>query len=100
MSSNTDAGIEGLIERIRSPDETVSGAAWQSAGPYGAAAVEPLAALMAEENFEVARRAKRALYRVVWHVGHPMATKERGAVERQLIVVLRSSPSRVRREVV
>ena len=100
MYSNADAEIQGLIERIRSPDETVSGAAWQSAGPYGAAAVEPLAALMADEDFELARKAKRALYRVVRHVGHPAAARERKAVERQLILLLGSSPSRVRREVV
>ncbi len=89
-----------MIERIRSSDETVSGAAWQNAGPYGAAAVEPLAALMADEDFELARKAKRALYRVVRYVGAPAATKERKAVERQLILVLSSSPSQVRREVV
>ena len=89
-----------MIKRIRSSDEAVSGAAWQSAGPYGAAAVEPLAALMAEEDFELARKAKRALYLVVRHVGPPAAAQERKAVERQLILVLGSGPSRVRREVV
>lgn len=100
MSFNSDPGIQGLIERIRSPDEAISGAAWQNAGPYGAAAVEPLAALMADEDFELARKAKRALYRVVRYVGAPAATQERKAVERQLILVLGSSPSQVRREVV
>lgn len=100
MSFNSDPGIQGLIERIRSSDEVISGAAWQSAGPYGAAAVEPLAALMADEDFELARKAKRALYRVVRRVGAPAAARERKAVERQLILLLRSSPSRVRREVV
>ena len=100
MSFDSDPGIQGLIERIRSSDETVSGAAWQNAGPYGAAAVEPLAALMADENFELARKAKRALYRVVRYVGPPAAARERKAVERQLILLLSSTPSEVRREVV
>jgi len=100
MSSKTDEGIEGLIERIRSSDETVSGAAWQSAGPYGAAAVKPLAALMAEGDFELARKAKRALYLVVRRVGHPAAVRERKAVERELILLLRPGPAPVRREVV
>jgi len=100
MYSNSDSEIQDLIERIKSPDETISGAAWQSAGPYGAAAVEPLAALMTDEDFELARKAKRALYRVVRHVGHPAAARERKGVERQLILLLDSSPSRVRREVV
>jgi HEAT repeat protein len=100
MSSKTDAGIQGLIQRIRSRDEAVSGAAWQSAGPYAAAAVQPLAVLMADGDFELARKAKRALYLVVRHVGHPAATKERKAVERQLIRLLRASPAPVRREVI
>jgi HEAT repeat protein len=100
MSSSTDPGIGALVDRIKSPDETVSGAAWQSAGPYGAVAVEPLAALMADEDFELARKAKRALYLVVRHVGPPAAARERKAVERQLILVLGSSSPRIRREVV
>ena len=96
----SDADIEDLIERIQSPDEVISGAAWQSAGPYGAAAVKPLAALMAEKDFELARKGKRALYLVVRHVGHPAAGGERRAVEGELILVLGSSPAPVRREVV
>ena len=99
MSSSVDPGVGALVDRIKSPDETVSGAAWQSAGPYGAAAVQPLAALMADEDFELARKARRALYLVVRHVGPPTAAKERKAVERELILVLESSPPRVRREV-
>ena len=100
MSSKADTGIQGLVERIRSPDEAVSGAAWQSAGPYGAAAVKPLAALMTDADYELARKAKRALYRVVRHAGHPAATRQRKAVERQLILLLSSGPAPVRREVV
>ena len=99
MSSNESWEIDGLIARIRSQDEAVSGAAWQSAGRYGAAAVQPLAALMADGDFEVARKGKRALYLVVRHVGHPAAAKERKAVENELIVVLGSAPTPVRREV-
>jgi HEAT repeat protein len=100
MSFSENAGIQGLVDRIKSLDETISGAAWQSAGPYGAAVVKPLATLMADGDFELARKAKRALYRVVRHVGHPAAARERRAVERELILLLGSSSSRVRREVV
>jgi len=96
----SDADIQDLIERIKSPDETISGAAWQSAGPYGAAAVKPLAALMADGDFELARKGKRALFVIVRYVGHPAAAGQRRAVERELIVVLRSGPSRVSRHVV
>jgi HEAT repeat protein len=100
MSSNVSWEVDGLIARIRSADEAVSGAAWQSAGRYGAAAVRPLAKLMADGDFEVARKAKRALYLVVRHVGHPAAAGERAAVKGELIVVLGSGPAPVRREVV
>jgi HEAT repeat protein len=54
---------------------------------------------MADGDFELARKAKRALYRVVRHEGDPAAARERRAVERELIRVLVSSPSQVRREV-
>jgi len=100
MSSKAHTTIQGLIERIRSQDEAVSGAAWQSVGPYGAAAVKPLAALMADGDFELARKGKRALYLVVRRAGYPKATRERKAVERELIAVLSSGPGPVRREVV
>jgi len=97
---SSDPPIQDLIERIKSPDDAVSGAAWQSAGPYGATAVQPLAALMADADFELARKGKRALYLIVRHVGHPSAASQRRAVERELIVVLRSSPPAVSRHVV
>ena len=96
----SDADIQGLIERIKNPDDAISGAAWQSAGPYGAAVVKPLAALMADGDFELARKGKRALYMVVRHASRPGAGEECHGVERELIVVLGSGPSRVRREAV
>ena len=40
----SDADIQSLIDRIKSPDDAISGAAWQSAASYGAAVVKPLAA--------------------------------------------------------
>jgi HEAT repeat protein len=97
---SSDADIQSLIERIKSPDDAISGTAWQSAGPYGAAVVKPLAALMGDGNFELARKGKRALYLVVRHAGRPGAGEERQGVGRELIVVVGSGPSRVRRDVV
>jgi HEAT repeat protein len=98
MSSDTN--IQELIERIKSPDDALSGAAWQSAGPYGAAAVGALAVLMADGDFELARKGKRALYKVVRHVSAPAAGSERRAVEKELIVVLETSPTPVRRDLI
>jgi HEAT repeat protein len=96
----SDADIQSLIDRIKNPDDAISGAAWQSAGPYGAAAVKPLAALMADGNFELARKGKRALYLIVRQAGRPGAGEQCQGVERELIIVLGSGPSQVRRAVV
>ena len=92
--------VRALIDRIRSPDEIESGAAWQSAGRYGAAAVKPLGELMTDPDFELARKAKRALYRVVRYSGYPWAGKQRAAVERELIRLLKTAPAPVRRDIV
>lgn len=96
MPSNPDTRVQELVDRIRSSDEAVSGAAWQSAAPYGAAAVQPLVALMAEEDFELARKGKRALYLVIRRAGRPAAERERKAVERELIQALSTAPDPVR----
>ena len=60
-----------FISRIRSPDDSISGPAWQGAQAYGAAAIEPLAGVLGSEDFEIARNAKRALYRITRHAGRP-----------------------------
>ena len=90
--------IEGLIERIKSSDDAVSGAAWQNAGAYGAPAVQPLAELMSHPEFELARKARRALYRVVRRGGYPWSGRQREAIEVELIHALDTAPAPVRRE--
>lgn len=90
--------VEELVAKIKSPDDKVRGPAWQSAAPYGAAAVRPLADLMTHEHFEVARAAKRALYKIVRHAGRPGAESEARAVEKELISLLKSDAVPVRRE--
>jgi HEAT repeat protein len=88
-----------LITNIKNPDDKVRGPAWQGAGPAGAPAVKPLAALLTDANFEVARSAKRALYKIVRHAGRPGATSEARAVEKELIPLLQSDVVSVRRDV-
>ncbi len=92
--------IAGLIERIKSSDEAVSGAAWQNAGAYGAPAVQPLAELMSDPDFELSRKARRALYRVVRRGGYPWSGREREAIEVELVQALEAAPALVRRELV
>jgi HEAT repeat protein len=88
-----------FIARIKSKDDSVRGAAWQGAAPYGEPAVKPLAATMADDDFETARSARRALWVIVRHAGRPGAAKEARAVASELIAVLGNHPTAVRREV-
>jgi HEAT repeat protein len=88
-----------LIANIQSADDKVRGPAWQGAGTAGAAAVQPLAALLTHPDFEVARSAKRALYKILRQAGRPGAKSEARAVEQELLALLTSDALQVRREV-
>lgn len=90
--------VSDLVARIKSTDDKVRGPAWQGAGPAGAPAVKPLAAVMTDADFEISRSAKRALYKIVRHAGRPGAKKEAKAVATQLIPLLKSEAVSVRRE--
>ena len=92
------APVSELIAKIKSQDDNVRGPAWQGAGPCGAPAVKPLAAVMTDADVEIARSAKRALYKIVRHAGRPGAAEEARAVATELIALLPSSPTVVRRE--
>lgn len=89
---------EELIAQLKSADDAVRGAAWQGASPVGAAAIQPLAALMSDENFETARTARRALAVIVRHAGRPGGRQEARAVAAQLAALLSAHPVAVRRE--
>lgn len=93
------AAVDQLIANIRNKDDAVRGPAWQGAAPHGAAAVKPLADVMADENFEIARSAKRALWVIVRHAGRPGAAREAAAVTKELVPLLAKRPVAVRREV-
>ncbi len=112
--------VEQLLEKLNDGDAEVRSAAWQQAGPVGAAAVRPLAKLMAEMDAEVARAtkgsgaekadpahalevgraAKHALWAIVRHVGRPGAGQEKAPVVRTLCeLVSEYRPAVVLREV-
>ena len=92
------SSLEDLIAKIKDKDDAVRGPAWQNAGPFGAPAVRPLANVMADPEMEVARAAKRALWKVVRHAGRPGADQEKRAVTTELLTLLQGSPTNVRRE--
>lgn len=89
--------VTDLLARIKNTDDKVRGPAWQSAGPAGAPAVAPLAAVMLDADFEVARCAKRALERIVRHAGRPGAEAERKAVAAEFVKLLAGGEAAVRR---
>lgn len=98
-AADTTAVAE-LIGKVRSKDDNVRGPAWQGAGPAGAPAVVPLADVMSDPDFEIARSAKRAIERIVRHAGRPSAEPERKAVQNELVKLLKHSNLDVRRHAV
>ena len=90
--------VDELIAKIKNKDDKARGPAWQGAGPAGAAAVKPLAEVMTDKDFEIARAATRGLWVIVRHAGRPGAAKEAKAVADQLVSLLASGATQVRRE--
>ena len=92
--------VNELVAGIKNANDKVRTEAWLGAGKAGAAAVKPLAKVMTDNDPEVARAAKRALWQIVRHTGRPGADKEKRAVETELIGLLGDDqPVSVRREV-
>jgi ribosomal protein S28E/S33 len=92
--------VNELVAAIKDSDDKVRAAAWTGAGKYGAAAVKPLANVMTDNRMEVARAAKRGLWKVVRYVGRPGADQEREQVEVELCGLLHGDrPDAVTREV-
>ena len=98
-AADTEA-VDKLIAGIKDKDEQVRTDAWLGAGQVGAPAAKPLAKAMTDNDLEVARAAKRALWKLVRHAGRPKAGAERKAVEAELVGLLGDDqPVAVRREV-
>ena len=92
--------VSKLMAGIRDDDAKVRTEAWQSAGEVGAPAVKPLARVMTNEELEVARAAKRGLWKIVRHVGRPKSGNKKRAVIGKLVELLSDDqPVPVRREV-
>jgi len=91
---------EKLIADLMNPDEVTHASACDAAPDYGAAAVRPLAFSMGTPDFELGRRCKRALYKIVRHAGRPGAENEATAVEGKLVPLVSNTmlPVQVRRD--
>jgi hypothetical protein len=92
--------VGDLIAKIRSADDKVRGPAWQGAAALGAPAVKALAEVAYDPDFEIARAAKRALWKIVRHAGRPNADAERRVVVAELLPLLAKGDANVRREFV
>ena len=92
--------VDELIAKIKDKNDEVRTKAWLGAGKVGAPAVEPLAKVMTHNELEVARAARRGLWKIVRHAGRPRARDEKKAVTAELIALLGDDqPTAVRREV-
>ena len=105
VTATTDAGqsdaVKELLAGIKDANDKVRTQAWLNAGQAGAPAVKPLAEVMSNDDLEVARAAKQALWKIVRHAGRPRAVKEKRAVEAELVDLLGDNPPvSVRREVI
>ncbi|KPK43544.1 MAG: hypothetical protein AMJ65_05475 [Phycisphaerae bacterium SG8_4] len=99
-AARRNRGVKRLIRRIEDSDAETRTEAWQSAGDVGAPAVQPLALVMTHEDLEVARAAKRAMWKIVRHAGRPGAPNAKTAVVGKLYGLLGADqPVSVRREV-
>jgi HEAT repeat protein len=95
-----DTNVKELIDNLKGKDEKVRGQAWQNACMVGAPAVTPLADVMADDDFHVARAAKRAMWVIVRDAGRPGADQHCKAVRDQLRSLLGDDrPVAVRREI-
>ncbi|MBW8040530.1 MAG: hypothetical protein FVQ85_11065 [Planctomycetes bacterium] len=91
--------VDELINGIKNKSDKVRAEALLSAGGVGAPAVKSLAKVMGDKDTEVMRAGKRALWKIVRHVGRPRARDERNAVVAELMGVLGGDhPTLVRRE--
>ncbi|MHC4169086.1 MAG: HEAT repeat domain-containing protein [Planctomycetota bacterium] len=100
-AARRNKGVKGLIAKIKDSDAETRTRAWQSAGDIGAPAVQPLALVMTDDDLEVARAAKRAMWKIVRHTGRPGAVNAKKAVVGKLCGLLGADqPVSVRREVI
>jgi HEAT repeat protein len=99
VGADRTKAVADLIEKIRDSNPEVRTKAWLGAGEVGWPAVPALAEVMADANLEVARAAKRALWKIVRHAGRPGADQERQSVAVHVSSLLAGDkPVSVRRE--
>jgi len=91
--------LQQFIEGIQSEEESARVEAMLSADKLGPEAIQPLAESMADGRAEVARAAKRALWRIVYAIGAPGGRRKPAAGEALIGLLGDDQPREVRREI-
>ena len=100
-SAGESGKIKDLIGYIKGDDDKKRGQAWQNAHMIGVPAIKPLADVMTDKDFNVARAAKRAIWKIVRDAGRPGADGARKAAVAVLLGLCGDDrPVVVRREVI
>lgn len=80
--------VDGLIAKLRDKSDKERASGLLKAVEVAAPAIKALAKLMADEDIEISRAGKRALWKIVRNVGRPGAGDEKKAVAARLIEML------------
>jgi len=81
------ADLEETLKQLKSEDMNDRFTAWEAAGPLGATAVKPLAAISKQDNRTIGKAGKLALQNVVNYAGRPGAEAQAKAVAKELMEV-------------
>ena len=100
-SADQPAAVADLIRYIKGEDLAARAKAWEHAHIAGPAALRPLAALLTNEDIEVTRAARRAMWQIVRDAGRPGADDLRQQAVGELIPLLADGqPRAVRYEAI
>jgi len=101
IGKSTIAETKHFLKLITSGDKKTRSFAWKNAGKTGAPAVKALAALITNENIEVAWAAKRALREMAYYTGRPfgVAHAKEDVISELCALLGDDQPVAVRREV-
>jgi len=93
------AELDDFLARVAAPSADVRAEAWKAAGPFGAAAVKPLAKLAESEEPGVTKAALAAIGTITAHAGRPGAPDELSAVAQALAEAVQAAgDDQLRRE--
>lgn len=92
--AETSKAVKNLVTAITKGDDAKRGAAWQAAHEVGPAAIPALAEVMDHDDFEVARSARRAIWKIVRHAGRPDACDEKTAAVAAILPLIAAGQSR------